>query len=36
VLRAVREVVEERGPAESAADVEARRQAALRVFGSNT
>jgi hypothetical protein len=32
VLRAVREVVEERGPAESAADVEARRQAALRVF----
>ena len=36
VLRAVREVVEERGPAESAADVEARRQAALRVFGLNT
>lgn len=36
VLRTVREIVEDRQPADSAADVEARRQAALRVFGANT
>lgn len=36
VLRTVRDVVEDHQPAESAADVEARRQAALRVFGANT
>lgn len=35
VVRTVREFVEERTPAESAAEIEARRQAALRVFGAN-
>jgi hypothetical protein len=35
VVRTVREFVEERTPAESAAEIEARRQTALRVFGAN-